>query len=108
MESLSSKAKRGSGSTFYFTVHFDLAPEQERHIARPTTSLRDLRVLVVDDNQTNLRILTEILHHWHMQPTAVASGQEALGGAGSKLPIVAGLMRWCCSMRKCLKWTVSR
>jgi two-component system, sensor histidine kinase and response regulator len=72
------ESQQGSGSTFYFTVHFDLAPEQERHVSRPTASLRDLRVLVVDDNQTNLRILTEILHHWHMQPTAVAGGKEAL------------------------------
>jgi two-component system, sensor histidine kinase and response regulator len=35
-------------------------------------------VLVVDDNFTNRRILTELLSRWHMRPTAAASAEEAL------------------------------
>jgi CheY-like chemotaxis protein len=37
-----------------------------------------MRVLVVDDNAVNRRILREILSHWRMQPAVVASGAAAV------------------------------
>jgi CheY-like chemotaxis protein len=40
--------------------------------------LRDLPVLVVDDNETNRRILEEIFRKWRMRPMVVESGQAAL------------------------------
>jgi two-component system sensor histidine kinase/response regulator len=40
--------------------------------------VQGLPVLVVDDNATSRSILTEILAHWRMQPTAVANGAAAL------------------------------
>ncbi|HUY32227.1 MAG TPA: response regulator [Pirellulales bacterium] len=69
----------GQGSTFHFTARFALA----RGRTAPATAagpghLDDLAVLVVDDNATNRRILEEMLTHWHMRPTVVASGQAAL------------------------------
>jgi CheY-like chemotaxis protein len=51
-------------------------------------------VLVVDDNATNRFILSEILSNWRMQPTAVASGPEAIdtllqmSRAGKPFPLV--------------------
>src|SRR5204863_498883 len=40
--------------------------------------LRDLAVLVVDDNATNRRILKDMLTNWQMQPTVADSGTAAL------------------------------
>ncbi len=70
-------SQEGRGSTFSFTAQFDLAPEQECETPS-LVSLCSLRILVVDDNQTNRRILTEVLTNWKMHPTVVASGEEAL------------------------------
>ncbi|MFL6208635.1 MAG: two-component regulator propeller domain-containing protein [Pyrinomonadaceae bacterium] len=69
----------GCGSTFYFTAQFGLADAASaKPPALPQADLRDLPVLIVDDNSTNLIILEEILSSWQMQPTAVASGAAAL------------------------------
>ena len=40
--------------------------------------LRDLPVLVVDDNATNRRLLREMLIGWRMVPTLAASAADAL------------------------------
>src|SRR5262249_44198150 len=40
--------------------------------------LRDLHVLVVDDNYTNRRVLSGMLTRWGMRPTSVEGGRAAL------------------------------
>jgi PAS domain S-box-containing protein len=70
----------GRGSTFYFTARFQRA----RRTAPPPApraaqvDLRGLPVLIVDDNETNRQILSEMLTNWRMRPTAAAGGGEAL------------------------------
>ena len=68
------------GSAFHFTARYRRTSAE--NVATATTiyppMLQGLRVLVVDDNATNRRILTEMLTNWTMQPTAVASVAEAL------------------------------
>jgi len=69
----------GRGSAFHFTAHFDLQHPEEEKAAQPEpVKLRNLPVLVVDDNQTNRRILEEMISNWRMKPVAVGSGREAL------------------------------
>jgi signal transduction histidine kinase/CheY-like chemotaxis protein len=66
----------GCGSSFHFTARFGAAqepvPDQERLF------LPGLAVLVVDDNVTNRRILTDVLYSWGMKPISAASGLEAI------------------------------
>jgi signal transduction histidine kinase/DNA-binding response OmpR family regulator/HPt (histidine-containing phosphotransfer) domain-containing protein len=66
----------GVGSTFWFTAHFETSD------VRPVdTELPDLagsRVLIVDDNETNRRILDHQASGWGMVAESVASGSEAL------------------------------
>ncbi len=69
----------GRSSTFHFTVRLEVRPgTPPRPLPRQPARLEGLRVLVVDDNATNRRILEETLHGWRMRPTAVAGGPAAL------------------------------
>jgi two-component system, sensor histidine kinase and response regulator len=68
----------GQGSCFHFTACFGVAGEMEE--PNPDHArLVGMPALVVDDNSTNRRILTELLWLWKMRPASAASGMEALG-----------------------------
>jgi two-component system, sensor histidine kinase and response regulator len=69
----------GRGSTFHFTARFERPRDVDT--AGPVDAAVDLHrlpVLVVDDNATNRRILTEVLANWKMMPQAVDSGARGL------------------------------
>ncbi len=69
----------GKGSTFHFTVRLGLQKGPPvRQVPEKLANLEGLRVLVVDDNATNRRILEEMLKNWRMQPAMADSGQAAL------------------------------
>ncbi|WP_417387706.1 PAS domain S-box protein [Gimesia sp.] len=71
----------GKGSLFSFRVSLPVVEPEESDMNGDESSvseLRDLPVLVVDDNQTNRVILEEMLSNWSMSPTPVDSAQEAL------------------------------
>ena len=69
----------GRGSTFHFTAVFDrpATPAIDVGLDKPT-ALDGLRVLVVDDNATNRRILEEMLASWQMKPHAVSNAGTAM------------------------------
>jgi two-component system, sensor histidine kinase and response regulator len=72
-------SRPGEGSTFHFLVRFGHGQDQgAATIPSELIPWRDIPALIVDDNATNRRILTETLSHWHLRPTAVDSGQAAL------------------------------
>jgi two-component system sensor histidine kinase/response regulator len=69
----------GRGSAFHFTARFGLTGPQAVPPPRADlVTLHNLPVLIVDDNETNRRILQEMLTNWRMRPTVAASGPEAL------------------------------
>ena len=69
----------GRGSTFHFTAVFD-RPEAPAtgFVSHRPAALDGLRVLVVDDNATNRRILEEMLASWQMKPHAVSNAGTAM------------------------------
>jgi PAS domain S-box-containing protein len=71
------ESEPGKGSAFHFTVSVGVASEVPEPPAE-NVPLAGISVLVVDDNLTNRRILTEMFWMWQMRPTAAASAQEAL------------------------------
>jgi PAS domain S-box-containing protein len=69
----------GKGSSFHFTVC--LGPRKGspvRKVPEKPEHLEGVRVLVVDDNATNRRILQDMLKGWRMRPATVESGADAL------------------------------
>ncbi len=73
------ESEMNHGSTFHFTVNLEVV--SQNNLVRPDPAPVDwsnLRVLVVDDNSTNRKILEQLLNFWGMKPTTASSGQEAL------------------------------
>jgi two-component system sensor histidine kinase/response regulator len=67
------------GSCFHFTADLGVSSET-RQLAKLAEAipLAGIRVVVVDDNLTNRRILSDMLWGWAMLPAPAASGPEAL------------------------------
>ncbi len=65
------------GTTFYFTCDLGVRPETGE--APDVSVLKGIRVLVVDDNATNRRILHETLEKWGLHVTLASSGAEGVG-----------------------------
>ena len=70
----------GEGSTFWFALPLDKQPEgaQRRATPVPQPDLRGLRVLVVDDSETNRKIVHEQIASWGMAGDSVGDGPSAL------------------------------
>ncbi len=69
------ESEPGKGSTFRLTI---VAPASEAPVEVNYEALKEKRILIVDDNQTNRKILGSLTRSWEMEPVAVASGAEAL------------------------------
>ncbi len=72
-------SKPDLGSTFSFTV----STQTGTKILVPYTyysmgEQAGKKILIVDDNATNLAILKRQFEYWHLQPVLAASGEEAL------------------------------
>ena len=68
----------GQGSCFHFTIRLGSGLPQAPAPVTSSDGLVGTRVLIVDDNATNRRMLVELLGSWHMFPVAAASAKDAL------------------------------
>jgi PAS domain S-box-containing protein len=73
-------SEEGKGSQFWFKIPFVKQSEAAIVARKPRrdVALKDIRVLVVDDNKTNCKILTYQLTAWQMRVDAVQSAVEAI------------------------------
>ena len=89
------ESEPGRGSRFALTARFGRQPHPPEPVAdRPPVLLYNLPVLVVDDNDTNRRILEEWLRGWQMEPVVRGDGLAALdaiwhsAASGRPFPLV--------------------
>jgi GAF domain-containing protein/CheY-like chemotaxis protein len=71
----------GEGSTFKLVLPVEATMLPDAPPPAPERSIRGCRVLVVDDNATNRRIITSFLARWGVAGEATASPVEALAWA---------------------------
>ncbi len=72
----------GKGSTFFFTIHAEPAKVPSRMLQKDViglqATLQGKRLLIVDDNATNRRILHLQTEKWGMAPRETGSPKQAL------------------------------
>jgi signal transduction histidine kinase/DNA-binding response OmpR family regulator/HPt (histidine-containing phosphotransfer) domain-containing protein len=66
----------GQGSTFWFSLPFEILPEQPDERRRP--ALGQLRLLVADDNRTSREVIAKLIRAWGWHADEVDSGAAAL------------------------------
>ena len=73
---LSAKSRVGQGSTFSFSLSFPV--DLSCPTKKPSVQLGGFTAVIVDDNQTNLRILDDMVRQWGMNTITVPDGKKAL------------------------------
>ncbi|MEJ2154110.1 MAG: ATP-binding protein, partial [Desulfobacteraceae bacterium] len=90
----------GGGSTFWFSARFQKQACTGVEPIRLPFEIREKRILVVDDNQTNREVICNYLSLWGCRSRAVGSGPDALkllyqaaeGGDPFQLAIIDHMM----------------
>ncbi len=80
---VSVESHAGQGSVFSFSFMASSDPAWRAPPPADASRLKGKRLLIVDDNDTNRRILRAAAQEWDMQVTDTASPQEALALLGS-------------------------
>jgi len=73
--SIDFESKLGKGTKFFFTLPLRKGKPEK---LEPRYDLEGLRVLIVDDNEVNRRILEYYVKNWGMIPETASSAKEAL------------------------------
>ncbi|MEI6127372.1 MAG: response regulator, partial [Pseudomonadota bacterium] len=76
--SIGIRSEEGKGSTFWFTAVFEKQPAGQIPEPRSLAELAGVKVLVVDDNDTNRLLMTTLLKAWGCRYAEAAGGEMAL------------------------------
>jgi PAS domain S-box-containing protein len=74
------RSQPGEGSTFWFSLPLNLDEHPQHTMPAPAANLQDLRVLIVDDNEVNRRVLHQQVTSWGMRNGSFASGEGVVEG----------------------------
>jgi signal transduction histidine kinase/DNA-binding response OmpR family regulator/HPt (histidine-containing phosphotransfer) domain-containing protein len=88
----------GKGSTFWFTARFKTRPQEVEHPDGPGAILAGLKVLLVDDNATNLEVLLHQVSAWGVRAECAGGADQALEllrAAAGEEPFEAALLDMC-------------
>jgi len=91
------KSEPGKGSTFFFTANFERVEKKIERKFTPTPDLRNMKVLVVDDNSSSREILQSTLESFSFEVALAATAEEGLAElrtASQKKPFDLILMDW--------------
>lgn len=72
------ESESGKGSDFIFTAKFGLARKVSRKSLQPSSGLKGMKVLVIDDNASSREILQTLLETMSFEVSVVASAEEGI------------------------------
>jgi signal transduction histidine kinase/CheY-like chemotaxis protein/ligand-binding sensor domain-containing protein len=68
----------GKGSTFWFNLNLERGAQTSSQSNSPAAGVHGKHVLIVDDNETNRRLLVHLLRRWKLFPEEATRGDQAL------------------------------
>jgi signal transduction histidine kinase/CheY-like chemotaxis protein len=77
------ESEADKGSAFQFTIPLKVAPSQDEPL-NIEANWSGKRILIVDDNATNRRILTAQLSKWELEPVSAATPPQAIDLLGQQ------------------------
>ncbi|MEO8154767.1 MAG: response regulator [Rhizobacter sp.] len=77
----------GIGSHFSFAVPFEVVEADSAALGLDLLTMPHMRILVVEDNETNRIVLDNMLHAWGMEVVLAEDGRQALDILHGRTPI---------------------
>lgn len=79
---LAVKSEPGAGSNFFFVIDMPVYKEQDAGVVETRLlsieRLKNLKVLIAEDNPVNMMVARRVLRKWDLQLTEVENGKQAL------------------------------
>jgi len=76
--SIDMESEVGKGSVFWFSARFEKDNSADEAAESISDELKGLRILVIDDNETNLQIFRKYLEYWQCRSEGVTDAETGL------------------------------